>query len=150
MLLMVAGCAGLDPPRGQSGPIWWEIDDIVQTWEERGTRLRWDYVVALTNAGTRGIYLREMQVGTQGADIHGGMGVQSVGQRLEPGETLRLTLSDTLECSQCTAAHIAPMMSEGVTTFMTILGVVDGGDPARVEIRLRLNSGVGRPAAKSQ
>jgi hypothetical protein len=42
------------------------------------------------------------------------------------------------------------MMSEGMTKFMTILGSVDGGDPARVEIRLRLNSGVGRAAEKTR
>jgi hypothetical protein len=150
LMLLLAGCVALDPPKGQSGPIEWEVYDIVQTWEERGTRLRWDYVVALTNSGSRGIYLQEMQIGSQGRELHGGIGVEQVGRRLEPGETMRLTLWDALECSQCAPAHIAPMMSEGMTKFMTILGSVDGGDPARVEIRLRLNSGVGRAAEKTR
>jgi hypothetical protein len=141
------GCAVSGPPKGQTGPVAWEVVDIVQTWEEQGTRLRWDYVVALTNSGSRGIYLRRMEITSQGRDIYGGMGTERLDLRLEPGQTLRLTRSDDFGCPQCAAADLPALMSEGLTKFLTIHGLVDGGDEVSVVVRIPLNSGLGRPAA---
>ena len=85
-----------------------------------------------------------MEISSQGPEIFGGMGTEWLASRLEPGQTMRLTRSDSDGCPGCAPAHIPTVMSEGLTKFLTIHGLEDGRAPVRVQIGIRLNSSFGR------
>jgi hypothetical protein len=89
-----------------------------------------------------------MDITAQGRELYGGVGTERVDQRLEPGQTLRLSRSDDLGCPQCPVTHVSVVMSEGLTKFLTIHGLVDGGDELSVVVRIPLNSGVGRASPR--
>ena len=144
LALALTGCAATGSLSGGSGSLSWEVLEAKQTWEEQGTRLRWDYVLALRNTGSLGIYLDRVEVGSQGHEIHGGsMGSERLGSRLEPQETLRWTLSDSFGCTQCDASQVATMMSEGFTKVYIFHGLEDGGRTVRLDVRLRMDSSLG-------
>ena len=145
-LLATAGCAALGPPelKGQSGPIAWEVVDIVQTPQSEGGALRWDYSLVLHNTGSRGIYLERMEIGATGREIYGGMGTERLGRRLEPAGSYRLTRWDSFGCPQCPPGTTAPLLSEGLTKEFMVYGLEDGGAAIRVRIRVPLNSSIGR------
>jgi len=145
LMLALSGCAALGPPvlKGHSGPIAWEVADVVQGSQERGTQLRWDYSVVLHNTGSRGIYLERLEISASGRDLYGGMGTERLGRRLEPDGTYRLTRWDTYGCPQCPPGALPGMFSQGLTKELMIYGLEDGGGAIKVQIRIPLNSSVG-------
>src|SRR5262245_44928567 len=72
LMFALSGCAALGPPvlKGHSGPNAWEVADVVQGSQERGTQLRWDYSVVLHNTSSRGIYLERLGISAAGAALN--------------------------------------------------------------------------------
>ena len=144
LMFLSVGCAASGPPKGQTGPVAWEVVDAVQSWEDQGTRLRWDYVVTLHNTGSRGIYLERMEIASQGPEIFGGDGHGMAGESARAGPDHAADTLGLRRVLRVCSGHIPTVMSEGLPKFLTIHGLEDGGTPVRVQIGIRLNSSFGR------
>ena len=51
---LLAGCAATTSgrePRGESGPVVWEVADMRQRLVDNGVRMRWEYTIVLRNRG---------------------------------------------------------------------------------------------------
>jgi hypothetical protein len=134
-------------PRGQAGPVSWEIVDIRQELEENGFQMRWTFSIVLKNTSDTGIGFEQVEIGSQAAgtvdSISGGMGSEPFAQRLEPGGELRIRQSESWGCPQCPQAHLHRVFADGIIVYYTMIGRDDTGRGVRVPIAIRLNSSVG-------
>jgi hypothetical protein len=115
--------------RGTSGPVAWEVVDMVKTRPSPET-IRWDYVLILKERAGTGIQFDTGDAGLSGARVSPIPRQFEFRRRLEPNSELRVPRSAT--CSQCRE------YSAG-TVFVRYFGKDDFGKRVTIRIRVPLN-----------
>ena len=144
----LVGCATSERDlRGGSGQVAWEIIDVRQRMEENGARMRWDYTLVLRNRGVTVVTFERMELGVRAAgsvdDIWGGMDSRPFTGQLDPNRELRVSRSDSWGCPRCGPGELPRFFADGIIRAITFTGRDALGVPVKVNVQIRLNSGVG-------
>ena len=146
---LLAGCAATTSgrePRGESGPVVWEVADMRQRLVDNGVRMRWEYTIVLRNRGVTVVAFERMALGSRArgtGDVRGGISDEAFDRRLEPNRELRVSRNDTWGCPRCGPSELHTFFASGIIRDITFSGRDVQGEPVKVLVRIPLNSSEG-------